>query len=181
PVEERCALSSCAPHFLKLDYLTTLVDPTLPHCLGDPSRNRFRRAPQWIVVEVGVSGRRRGLLMAQQLADNWQPKAAGSAKRCVGVSEVVKADTFQPRTLSHCCPWSFQVRAGILILVSGITSGDDVNTDTRKFGENRRRGRVEDNGLATSLAVREKQQPALKINICPPQSQDFAQAATGEQ
>jgi hypothetical protein len=63
--------SSCAPHFLELDYLATLVDPALPHCLGDPSRNRFRRAPQWIIVEMGISGRRCGLFMAQQLADNW--------------------------------------------------------------------------------------------------------------
>jgi hypothetical protein len=117
----------------------------------------FRSAAQRIIVEMGISSCRRGLLMAQQLANNWQPKTASSAKRCVGVSEVMKADTFQPRTLSHCGPGSLQVRAGFLILIPGITASDDINTSARKFGDNRRCGRVKDNGLPTGLAVTEEQ------------------------
>jgi hypothetical protein len=69
----------------------------------------------------------------------------------------MKADTFQPRALSHCHPGSLQVRAGSFILIPGITAGDDINTNSRKFGENSRCGRVKDNGLPTGLAVTEEQ------------------------
>src|SRR5262249_47431196 len=63
----------------------------------------------------------------------------------------------------------------------GIITRHDVGADTFQAGQHRHRWSVQNHRLSTALAVRKEQQATLKIDVLPPQMQDFPQSASGEE
>jgi hypothetical protein len=113
----------------------------------------------------------------KQLANYRQAKAAARTEGRIRVAQIVQANALQASTSGDSFPWTFQIGARFL----GTIAWHDVGADTFQAGQHRHRWSVQDHRLSTALAVGEEQQPALKIDVLPPQMQDFPQAAAREE
>ena len=107
--------------------------------------------------------------MSQQLADYRQPKAAARTEGRIGVAKIVKANAVEASTTRDSFPRTFQIGTRLL----GVISRHDVRAEPIKASQHGKCRRVQNHSLSAALAVREEKQPALKIDVFPPQMQDF--------
>jgi hypothetical protein len=114
--------------------------------------------------------------MAEQLADDGKTKASACTNTCMGVSQVVQANPVETGALRDQAPGAIE----IVTRPIRVVAHDHKGAEARQFRQNGQGPGIEHNGLATSLAVRQQQQPALKVDIVPFESEDFAQAGSGK-
>ncbi len=119
---------------------------------------------------------RPGLRVPQQLTNNRKPEPATSANAGVGMPQIMKPDADEAAMARHHLPRPFEVRPWRI----GVFASDDEGADAGELGEAGQRRRVQDDGLAACLAVREQQQSALEIDMLPSQMQNFAQPCTSK-
>src|SRR6266536_3320351 len=115
--------------------------------------------------------------MPEQLSNDWKAETTACANARICVAEVVDTDAVQPRALRNGLPGSFEVGTRLF----GIVPGDDVGAcpgQTRKHFQGRG---VQHDGFFAGLAVSEQEQPAIKVDVLPPEMQDFPQASPREQ
>jgi len=60
--------------------------------------------------------------------------------------------------LAHRHPWSLEIGALLFLRIAAALAGNGERADSRQFGEDRHRGRIEDHRLAAGLAVGQEQQ-----------------------
>jgi hypothetical protein len=90
--------------------------------------------------------------MPQQLADDRQAKPTTCAKACIGVAEVMKAHAVEPGALRHRLPWTLQIRARLI----GIITRHDIGAEPIEAGQDRKGRRVQNHRLSPRLGVGEK-------------------------
>ena len=143
----------------------------------DATADRFGGPPQRIVIEVRIPRGGRCLSVTQQPADDRQPHATAGTEARVGVPQIVQANAGQTGALGDGIPRALQIVARLLRIVAG----HHVRADPLQLVQHRKGRGVEDDGLPAALAVGQEQTAALKIDVLPPQVQDFPQAAAGEE
>lgn len=89
----------------------------------------------------------------------------------------MKADAVKAGTTRDGFPRTFQIGARLL----GVISRHNVRAEPLEPAQYRHCGGIQDYGLAAALAVGKKQQATLKIDVFPPEMQDFPQPASVEQ
>src|SRR5262245_54321910 len=114
--------------------------------------------------------------MPEQLTDNRKPKPTARTEAGIGVTEIVKADTFEPRTPSHRLPRTFQIGARLL----GIVAWYDIRAEPIEAGQNSKGRSIEDHRLPARLGVSDKKHPAFQIHLFPFEMQDFPEPTAGE-
>jgi hypothetical protein len=87
--------------------------------------------------------------MPQQLADDRQAKPTTCAKACIGVAEVMKAHAVEPGALRHRLPWTLQIRARLI----GIITRHDIGAEPIEAGQDRKGRRVQNHRLSPRLGV----------------------------
>src|SRR5262245_26338140 len=115
--------------------------------------------------------------MPQQFPDDRQPKTAASTKAGEGVPQIVQADADQSCTLGHGVPWPLKVSARQFRIIAR----DHERPNLLESSYHREGRSVEDDSLATALAVGQEQQASFQIDVLPAQVQDFPQTAAGEE
>jgi hypothetical protein len=107
--------------------------------------------------------------VSKQLANYRQPKAAARTEGRIGVAQVMKANAVEAGTTRDGFPRTFQIGARLLEIISR----HDVRAEPIKASQHGKCGSVQNHSLSTALAVREEKQPTLKIDVFPPEMEDF--------
>src|SRR5262249_46673356 len=89
--------------------------------------------------------------MPQQLADDRQAKPTTCAKACIGVPEVMKAHAVEPGALRHRLPWTLQIRARLI----GIITRHDIGPEPIEAGQAQGPARSKSPSFSPSWSRRE--------------------------
>src|SRR6266699_3596809 len=111
--------------------------------------------------------------MPEQLSNDWKSQPAACANARICVAEVVNTDAFEARALRNGFPGSLKVCSRVLKIITG----DYVGTVTVQPCEDCKGRGVQDDGFSPGLAIRQKQQAPLYINVLPFEMENFAKAA----
>ena len=144
---------------------------------GNSPGDRFRGAPQWVVIKMSVTCGCRCLSMAQQATNDRKTKPATGTKARISVPQIVEAYAGQTGPLCDGIPRTFQIVARLFRIIAGHR----VWTQPLQPVQYRKPRSIQDNGLSAALAVGQEKAAAFKIDVLPPQVQDFPQAAAGEE
>src|SRR6266536_1251092 len=115
--------------------------------------------------------------MPEQLSNDRKPEDTACANARICVAEVVNTDAVQPRALRHGLPGPLEVGTRLLRIVPG---NDIIARPTETCKHLQGRG-VQHDGFFAGLAVGEEEQPTIKVDVLPPEMQDFPQASPREQ
>jgi hypothetical protein len=119
--------------------------------------DEVRAASQWVSIEMRIASRRRRLRMAEKLSDDGKPEACAGTDRRERVPEVVDTHSLKPSVPLYGAPGLLEIRPGRI----GAGSRNDETTLSFAFLQKRDDDRAQHDGLASGLAVREQQEPAV--------------------
>jgi len=116
--------------------------------------------------------------VAEQLSDDRQPQGGACADAREGMAQIIKAHAFELCESANRPPGTIQIRARLV----RTTTRDHKRTtlDARKLAQQTQGWPAEDDGLASRLAVREKEGAAFEIDMPPLEIENLARTHAGQ-
>ena len=127
---------------------------------------------------MGIARRRRGLRVAEQLADDGKPERGTGSEAGERMPEVVNAKAVEIGDPDHRAPRLVEVGAGS----ARKRAGDDVRIvgDASDRGQNRLGGGAQMERLPSRLGIRKKQNAALEVDLIPSRVENLAKPRAGQ-
>ena len=159
--------------------LTVLEPGRSPfHSFTDFGSNQVRRRADRGRGKVSVARRRCRLGVAKKFADHRQAHSGTSGDTGKAVAEVMDAHAVEVSGWAQATPWLLKIDQPCAFLLAR----DNVWVPRHPwhFPKQLNRGFVEENVLRAGLGIGQPQHPISKINVFPPQAQNFSQPRAGQ-